>query len=454
VRCPGSVLAVIVVALGGCAQGSGGGGEPGDGSDIALGGSIPPFGQPGTLDVATWNLEWFGSTHEGPSDEGRQLAGVRALIAGLEVDLWAVEEVVSASQFDDLLAGLPYDGLLASDPSVEGNWYYTSGEQKVAIIYRPDQLEVIAARTVLRDQSWAFAGRPPLEVALRDVASGDTFYLVVLHAKAMAGLADWQRRRDGALALRDYLASERDGDDVLVIGDYNDDLDQSTRSSSPSPYAVLVDDYFFATYALAQANRPTTVHGRLPIDHALAAGGLADRYREGSAAVFPADDYIDDYGETTSDHLPVVMRFEPASASPPSLLINEILANEPGSDTAGEFVEIVNPAAEAVDAGGFTLSDSFAVRRVLPAGTTIAPGAALVVDGGGLGLDNAGETVTLADAAGGVIDRVVYGTELTARDGVSMTREVDGDRASPMLLHDLVSALPASPGLRSDGSPF
>lgn len=423
--------------------------------EVALGGSIPPFGSPDTFDVATWNLEWFGSWREGPGDEARQLANVRTLMAALEIDLWAVEEVVSASQFDDLLAGLPYDGLLASDPSVDGSSDYSSGEQKVGIVFRPDQLEVVAARTILRERSWAFAGRPPLEVELRPVAGGGTFYLIVLHAKAMAGLADWQRRRDGALALGDYLASERAGDDVLLMGDLNDDLDQSTRSSSPSPYANLVASYYFPTFAIAQANQPTTVHGRLPIDHAMATGWLEQAYLRGSAAVFPADDYIDDYGDTTSDHLPVVMRFDvDSTGEPPALMINEILANEPGSDTAGEFVEIVNPAAEAVDAGGFTLSDSFGVRRVLPAGTAIAAGAALVVSGAGLGLDNAGETVTLADASGGVIDRVLYDGALGAKDGVSMTRASDGDRASPMVLHDQVSTLSASPGLRSDGSPF
>ena len=422
--------------------------------EVALGGSIPPYGSPDTFEVATWNLEWFGSWHEGPRDEALQLANVRTLIAGLEVDLWGVEEVVSASQFDDLLAGLPYDGLLASDPSVEGSSDYGAGEQKVGIIFRPDQLEVVAARTVLRERSWAFAGRPPLEVELRH-QSGATFYLVVLHAKAMAGLADWQRRRDGAFALADYLADERAGDDVLVIGDYNDDLDQSTRSSSPSPYANLVASHYFPTYAIAQANQPTTVHGRLPIDHALATGAMEEAYVSGSAAVFPADDYIDDYGDTTSDHLPVVMRFDPDSTGePPALMINEILANEPGSDTAGELVEIVNPSAEPVDAGGFTLSDSFAERRVLPAGTRIAAGAALVLSGAGLGLDNAGETVTLADAGGAVVDRVVYDASLASRDGVSMTRTSDGDPGSPMVLHDQISTLPASPGLRSDGSPF
>lgn len=420
--------------------------------DMALASAIPPFGEPGSLDVATWNLEWFGSWHEGPTDEARQLAGVRAVVAGLDMDLWALEEVVSAEQFAELIDGLPVRGLLANDASVDGGGYYGAGEQKVAVIYRPDELELVAARTILRSSSYAFAGRPPLEVEFR--RGEQTLFVIVLHAKAQGAYADWQRRRDGALALSDYLASERAGDDVLVIGDYNDDLDQSMRSSSPSPYAGLAETHFFATAALSAANVPTTTFGHLPIDHALADGALAAAYRDDSAAVFPADDYIADYARTTSDHLPVVMRFDLGAPSGGGLVLNEILANEPGADTAGELVEIVNPTASAVDAGGFTLSDSLGVRHQIAAGTAVAAGGALVIAGGSLGLSNDGDTVTLADAGGAVVDRVVYGAELAARDGVSMTRAVDGDVTAAMVLHDEISDLPASPGTRNDGSPF
>jgi endonuclease/exonuclease/phosphatase family metal-dependent hydrolase len=434
-----------LVLAAGCAA------EPPAGDDLALSAAIPPFGEPGSLDVATWNLEWFGSTREGPSDEALQLAGVHAVVAGLDMDLFAVVEVASADHFAEMLDGLPYEGLLANDPSVDGGGYYGPGEQKVGIIYRPEEFELITARTILRGSTWAFAGRPPLEVEFR---RGDqTLYVVVLHAKAQGAFDDWQRRRDGALALAGYLDSERAADDLLVIGDYNDDLDQSIRSSSPSPYADLAADHFFATRALSDANVPTTTFGHLPIDHALAGGALAAAYRDGSAEVFPADDYIDDYARTTSDHFPVLMRFDLGEPASGDLILNEILANEPGIDTSGEFVEIVNPTASAVDVGGFTVADSLMVHQVIADGTIIPPGGALVVSGS-LGLSNGGDTVTLADAGGTVVDRVEYGADLAARDGVSMTRTVDGDGAAAMVLHDTISDRSSSPGSRHDGSPF
>jgi len=147
------------------------------------------------------------------------------------------------------------------------------------------------------------------------------------------------------------------------------------------------------------------------------------------------------------------MRFDLGGSAGGDLLLNEVLANEPGIDTSGEFVEIVNPGASAVDAGGFSIADSLMVRQVIAEGTFIPAGGALVVSGS-LGLSNDGDTVTLADASGAVVDLVAYGAELTARDGVSMTRAVDGDRGAAMVLHDDISDLPSSPGTRNDGSAF
>jgi endonuclease/exonuclease/phosphatase family metal-dependent hydrolase len=459
---PSVILArVMAIAIAsGCAP-AGGEGE----TVSTLAASIPAWGRPDTLDVATWNLEWFGSQTRGPGDEGLQLANAAAVVEALEVDLWAVQEIVSRDQFLDLVDQLPgYRGLLANDFSVDGNGYYSQGEQKVGIIYRDDLIDLNAARVILRDANSAFAGRPPLELEL--VVAGRPLVVVVLHAKASGAWDDWTRRRAGAEALADYLAEERPGQDLLVIGDFNDDLDQSIRSSQPSPYADLVAGHYFATWDIAASNTSTRVSGGLPLDHAMATGWLPAAHLE--TEVFRADDHIDDYGHTTSDHRPVLVRFAQEAEPEPDLVLNEILANETGWEVDGEFVEIVNPGAAPVDLGGWTLADGAGVRHVFDAGTIIAAGGVVTVSAGAdfapqptivastgaLGLNNAGDTVTLADASGAPIAELSYPAELGAADGVSMTRAGDGDGESAMLLHDQVSTLPASPGLRRDGTGF
>ena len=52
------------------------------------------------LDVASWDIEFFGSTSNGPTNETLQLSNVRDVIAGTDVDIWGVAEIVSTSQFN------------------------------------------------------------------------------------------------------------------------------------------------------------------------------------------------------------------------------------------------------------------------------------------------------------------------------------------------------------------
>jgi hypothetical protein len=162
-------------------------------------------------------------------------------------------------------------------------------------------------------------------------------------------------------------------------------------------------------------------------------------------------------GGSPSDASDAPFNITVAQQTPGKVFINEILANEVGSDVSTEFVELVNSGDAAVDVSGWKLSDAVQVRHVFPAGTKVAGHAALVVTGatastGLLSLTNSGDTVTLTDAQGTTVDRVAYASALAAKDGVSMNRKPDGDPAGSFVLHDTLSSKPSSPGTRADGS--
>jgi endonuclease/exonuclease/phosphatase family metal-dependent hydrolase len=157
-------------------------------------------------------------------------------------------------------------------------------------------------------------------------------------------------------------------------------------------------------------------------------------------------------------------------ATPARAFVNEILANEPGSAVAGEFVEIVNAGDQAIDLSGWTLADATAVRHVFASGTTLAGHRAIVVFGGAsaipagltnavaassgtLSLNNSTDTVTLANAAG-TVDRFAYPSTLSGGDGVSMNRSPDGDPAGTFVLHTHLAATSSSPGTRANGAAF
>lgn len=268
-----------------------------------------------TVDVGSWNVEWLGDPDSGPGDEALQLANVADVLYDLDLDLVGLVEVVSEEAFEELLASLPgVQGLLATDPLVEGGRRaYGDGEQKVALLMR-DRFTVTSARVILAEESWAFGGRPPMEVSLAFTEDGEprTLDVVVAHFKAMADWDGYTRRQRASEALEAWLEAEHPRDWVLVVGDFNDDLDDSTYRHRTSPFANFVGDpdYRFTTQALSIAGTSTTVHFSATIDHHLVTASLARRFEEGSAEVLRPDAWIDDYGDTTSDHYPVLTRYD------------------------------------------------------------------------------------------------------------------------------------------------
>jgi len=127
-------------------------------------------------------------------------------------------------------------------------------------------------------------------------------------------------------------------------------------------------------------------------------------------------------------------------ADPPAGLAGD--ANNDGTRSSGqdEFVELFNSGFAPVDIAGWSLSDAAAVRHLFPADSILAGQGALVVFGGGspllgdinrqtastgtLSLNNAGDTLTLFDLNGLVVDQYVYGAE--ADGDQSLVRSPEG----------------------------
>jgi endonuclease/exonuclease/phosphatase family metal-dependent hydrolase len=533
---------------------------------------VPAQGTATTLDVASWNVEWFGDASNGPSNDALQLSNVRDVIAGADCDVWGMEEVVDVADWNSLKSQLTgYTGILASDASVtSGSTYYSASEQKVGLLFKSSLATVLSSRIILTANDTDFAGRPPLEVKLRITLNGSTqdVVFIVLHMKAFNDVASWQRRQNASVALKSYIDTNYPTQKVIVVGDWNDDVDTSITSGQPSPYANFVSDaadYTFPTKALSDAGVASTVSFSDMIDHHLDTNDLYGSYVAASAQVFRADSYIASYGTTTSDHYPVITRYNqgggaasvavtspnggeswvggtvhnvtwtssgvasvkleytldgttwstivastaasagsyawtvPNSATtaakvrvtdtaspatdasdaaftitastPANVVINEILANEPGSNTAGEFVEIVNVGGTSASIGGWTVSDATSVRHTFAAGTTLAPGKAIVVFAGAgsipagltnavaastgqLSLANGGDSVILKDGGGVTKNSFAYGSSLAGTDGVSMNRSPDASASGTFVLHTTLSALQSSPGTRVNGTAF
>ncbi|MFY0526885.1 lamin tail domain-containing protein [Archangium gephyra] len=157
--------------------------------------------------------------------------------------------------------------------------------------------------------------------------------------------------------------------------------------------------------------------------------------------------------------------------SVPVVFINEVLANEAGSDVNGEFVELYNAGGSTADLSGWTLSDATGLRHTFASGTTLAPGRALAVFGGaagiptgvtnavaatsgGLNLSNSGDTVTVKNAAGTTVSTITYSSSLSGTDGVSMNRNPDATNGATLVLHTTLSTATSSAGKRPNGTVY
>jgi hypothetical protein len=309
-------------------DGSGTGGSGGSNGDAAppmcsplSGGApisvaVPPKGTATTLDIGGWNIEWFGDTSNGPTDENLQRDNVADVLLGTDLDLWGLAEVVSTEEFNQVLAKLPgYKGFLSDDALVDqGSQWYTATEQKLGFVYKCSVAVVTKAKVILTNANTAFAGRPPLEVTLEVTLNGSTTDLVVIvqHAKCCNDADSWQRRKDAADALKPYLDSTYPTKKVIVVGDFNDDLDMSITSGSPTPYANFLADtarYTFISKALTDMKIPTTGGYATAIDHHLATNEMAASYIAGSIQAYNLNSVINNYNSTTTDHYPVVSRY-------------------------------------------------------------------------------------------------------------------------------------------------
>jgi endonuclease/exonuclease/phosphatase family metal-dependent hydrolase len=303
----GALIAALL--LGGC--------RPAVPPGAPAAGGIPVRGAPGTLDVGSWNLEWFGSTEHGPADEALQLRNVSAVLHGVGLDVWGVEEVVDHAHWDRLRAALPeFDGVLSGDSSVtDGPAFYSADEQKVGILFRRSLATLLGARLILTANDYDVGRRPPLEVRLRVRRGGATGELVVIvmHAKSSQDSSSWQRRRNAGVALKAYLDATYPSQRVLVIGDWNDDIDASINPALPTPFAALVQDsarYRFATASISAAHISSMTEYPEMIDHHLASNEMYADYLPGSAEVLRGLlQIIPDYASTTTDHFPVVTRY-------------------------------------------------------------------------------------------------------------------------------------------------
>ena len=283
--------------------------------------TIPSVGTEITLDVATWNIEHFGNPGSGPSNDELQLNNVLAVMRQADIDLWSLQEMDFESMFDRLLdsLGTDYDGYWQADQ--------TSFDIGYGYIYRTSVIQPSQINIILENSSYEFAFRPPLQMRANVILPDTTVEVRFINIHMKANIAPLEESYDRRVAasglLKNYTNNLQDiGANVLVLGDFNDELILSIYQNRTSPYQNYLDDdeYVFITEDFDQpgsvndtdtfCSNSACTSGSV-LDHMVATSDLGDDYQTDSADhFFDLIAAIPSYTSTTSDHLPVYARFD------------------------------------------------------------------------------------------------------------------------------------------------
>jgi uncharacterized protein len=306
-KTPGwQAMSWILLFVAGC-SGAGGNDDGGildglDGGDQVL--NPLRIGSADTLEIATWNIRNFPEN---------QITGERVafLIGEMDLDLVAVQEITDQQAFMQMLGGMDsYEGVLSTDEYGPGNY------QKTGLIYRKDMIDVSGQQALFEGDTYAFP-RPPLKVDVSVSLPGGgtlTFIAIVVHLKADVGAENEARRRDACEKLKahiDGIVAQGDETEVVVMGDFNDAIDDWPDYNVFNVFLDAAEDYRFLTTDLADAGEYTLIPWTNLVDHLLITKDLEDDYQGGNTQVVHLDELLGDYDyvDEVSDHRPVVSVF-------------------------------------------------------------------------------------------------------------------------------------------------
>ncbi|MCD8404988.1 InlB B-repeat-containing protein [Tenacibaculum dicentrarchi] len=339
-----------------------------------------------TLDIVTWNIEWFGDEKKSPaagnqnSDE-IQKEKVKQILLNLDADIIAVQEIIDIDLFKELIAELPaYDFILSDAVSYPNS---TSGmPQKLGFIYKKSVVNLKSSTPLLKAIHPYYNGND--ESALQDFpdpkksrffASGRLPFLmtaditidnqtkevnfIVLHARANTSAAKAQSKYDMRKYDVETLKKELDANfptkNIVLLGDYNDDVDQTVVANdvigNATTYDAFVQDasnYTIVTSALSKANFRSYASRENMIDHITISNELTNNYLLGSEKVH-YEFYNNLYEKTTSDHFPVSVRLQLNDVVEAPQVIIKIA--DARTKVSGEIVSIT---------GILTVTDQFA----------------------------------------------------------------------------------------------
>jgi hypothetical protein len=306
-----------------------------------------------TLEVVNWNIEWFGSTLEGPTNEPQQEQNVKTILQNIGADIYGFVEIVDEAKLAGVVSQLPggYSYVISNYGSHTNTAANPPGglaqAQKMAFVYKTSMFSNVTTTPLLsvgintaadltnpNYNYWA-SGRFPFmmsaDVTLNCITRPMKFILIHAKANTSPTNVSYERRKNGADALYAELNNSYPNAQIIMLGDFNDDLDQSiTAGFTTTSWNIFTEDpagYTPVTLPLSLAGKKSTVAYNDIIDHVIVSNELQPYYMNETASVLnDVTSLVSNYGSTTSDHYPVFTRYTFTNTTSPVITSCPVVA--------------------------------------------------------------------------------------------------------------------------------
>ena len=271
------------------------------------------FGDDNSLDIATWNIEWF------PKNDQVTIEYVSEIIQQLDLDIIAIQEVDDTIMFDQML----------NDLQAYTGYYQSSWFAGLAFIYKTGTVEINEIYEIYTTSPyWNVFPRSPMVMDINFME--ENYFLINNHFKCCGDgiidvddTSDEENRRYAAINLiKEYIDNNLENNRVIVLGDLNDNIAEAPVNNVFQEVLNDSINYSFADLEIAQGSSSEWSYPTWPshLDHILITNELFHGLNSFEVQTIKIDEYLDggwsEYDQNISDHRPVAIKFNINFISP------------------------------------------------------------------------------------------------------------------------------------------
>lgn len=283
------------------------------------------FGTDSTLEVITWNIEWFPKNGDLTADS------VSKILLALNADVYALQEIGDSTAFNNMMKKV--DGYRVRFDRVRHGG--------LAYVYK-SSLTNLKFYNVFGSQDYR-RPFPRAPFVMEFTFDDEKYHLVNNHWKCCGNgrleSDEWdeeQRRKDANDLLKQYIDRNWAKEKAMLLGDLNDILTDRTEHNV---FASFLNDglnYRFADLDIAKGPKPEWSYPGWPshLDHILISNELFKAFESPGATIqtLAIEDYLkggfSEFDRNISDHRPVALK----------LPMESIVSNRPWNyETNTEF---------------------------------------------------------------------------------------------------------------------